>query len=124
MSRRCLDGLRFSAKTRGDVLDDVFRISADAGEKSGRHCVEEEQPDEVQPGLVGDDPAYVDWLVRLLVLTEDRKVDPGEVWAEARAPDDVLHRKDAFVLQDGESVSSADHPADAFDAGERLGRPA
>jgi hypothetical protein len=40
---------------RGNVLDDVFGISADAGKKSGRHCIQEGQPDEVQSGLIGDD---------------------------------------------------------------------
>ena len=70
------------------MLDDVFRISAYAGKKSGRHCIEKVQPNEVQPWLLGDDAAHVDWLIRLLVLTEDRKVDPGEVGTESRAPDD------------------------------------
>ena len=41
---------RFSAQTRGDVLDDVFGIPADAGEEPRRRRIEKEQADEVQPG--------------------------------------------------------------------------
>jgi hypothetical protein len=41
---------RFSAQTRGDVLDDVFGIPADAGEEPRRNRIEKEQADEVQPG--------------------------------------------------------------------------
>jgi len=55
------------------VLDDVLRVPADAGEKPGRHRVQKEQPDEVQPGLAGDDPPLVNlvgpgypvWVMRL-----------------------------------------------------------
>jgi len=98
------------------VLDDVLRISADAREKPGRHRIKEGKPDEVQSGLVTDDSPNMDWLVRFLLRTEDRKVDPREVWPEASAPNDVFHTKDLFVLEERKSVSRADHPAHALNA--------
>ena len=67
--------------SRGNVFDDVFGISADAGKKSGRHCIKEGQPDEVESRLIGDDPAVVDWLLRLFVLAaEDRKISRISEW--------------------------------------------
>lgn len=72
-----------------NVLDDVLRVPADAGQEGGRHRVEEEQPDEVQPGLHVDDPAVVHRLC--LLLAEDGEVDPREVGVEPGAPDHVRH---------------------------------
>ena len=90
-----------SSSARGDRLHDVRRVPADAGEKPGRHRVEEEESDEVQPWLVGDDAATMDRLDRLVFIAEDRQVDPGEVGPEPRTPDDVRRLEDAAVLEDG-----------------------
>ena len=68
----CLDGLQFSATTRRDVFHNMFGISAHAGKETRRHCIEKVQPDEVQAGLVGHDPADVIRLVRPLGGSEDR----------------------------------------------------
>lgn len=105
-----------SAVTGCDVLDDVFCVSPDAGEEPRRHRVEEEKANEVQPRLVGDDAAFVQGLIRLFLFPEDGQVDPREVGAEPRAPDDVFHLEDALVLQGGKPVPHAHDPRNAFDA--------
>jgi hypothetical protein len=53
-----------------DVLGDALCVSSDAGEEPGRHRVEEEESDEVQPRLIGDDAAVMDRLDRLVFIAE------------------------------------------------------
>ena len=99
-----------------NVLDNVLGVPSDAGKESGRHRVEEEEPDEVEPRLPRDDPAVMDRLDRLFHVAEDREVDPGEVRPESRAPDDVRRLEDAVVLEQRQSVTDADDARNAFDA--------
>ena len=105
-----------SPSARGDRLHDVRRVPSDAGEEPGRHRVEEEESDEVQPWLVGDDAAAMDRLDRLVFIAEDRQVDPGEVGPEPRAPDDVRRFEDAAVLEQRQPALRADHARNPLDA--------
>ena len=65
---------------RGDLLDDVLRVPAHAGDYVRRKRVLEDQAHEVQAGLGADNPAIVD---RQAVLAEDREFDPPIVLPEA-----------------------------------------
>src|SRR5215468_9560467 len=96
-----------------DMPRDVFGVAADTTDRRGRQRVEEGKPDEVEPRRVLDDPAVVDGIA---VGPEHWQVDPGEVRAEPRAPDDVGHVDDGAVLQYRQAVPDADGPGHAPDA--------
>ena len=59
----------------------------------------------------------MDRLDRFILLAEDGQVDPGEVWPESRAPDDVRRLEDAVVFEQRQSIPRAHNPRDAFDVG-------
>src|SRR5919198_5549554 len=96
-----------------DVSRDPLGIPPDAGQHVGRDRVLEDQTDEAETRL-GLDHATV--VPRLPVLVEDREVDPGEVLAEAGAPDDVRYVEDAVVLEQRQTVARADDAAASLDA--------
>src|SRR5947208_758233 len=98
----------------GDVLRDTPGVPADAGKNVGGDRVEEDQPHEAQPGLPSRDAPIMD---RLSVLPEDRKVDPGEVVAETRAPDHVRRVEHTLVLEHGQALTDAGDLRHTLDSG-------
>src|SRR5262245_116915 len=95
------------------MSSNVFGIASDTTDCRGAQRVEEGKPDEGQPGHVLDDSAAV---YGIAIGPEHGQVDPVEVGAESRAPDDVGHVDDGAVLQYWYAVSDADRPGHAPDA--------
>ena len=83
-----LRGGRARASTPCDHLGDVIRVSAHAVDHRRRHCVQEVQPHEIQPGLVPYDASIV-------AAAHRSRRTPGarstRIRDEAGEPDDVRH---------------------------------
>jgi hypothetical protein len=97
-----------------DGVDDVPGVPADAVDHGRGGRVQEVQADEVQAGLVADDPAPLE---RFAPLSQHRQVDPGEAVVEPAAPDDVGHLQDPAVLEQRHPVAGPDDLGGPLDAG-------
>ena len=102
-------GTKTSASAGGYVLNNIFRIPADATEQRRRQRVEKEQSHEVQPRHVSHDSAFVPWIFSVFLLTEDREIDPGKIGPEPRAPDHVRYLQEAVISHHGQAVLHAHH---------------
>ena len=90
--------------TRFDALGDVLRVASDARKEPGRHRVGEKSPTKYSPGASATIPRR--WIASIGSFSSPKtQVDPGEVWTEARAPDDVRRLDDAVVLEQRQSVT-------------------
>jgi hypothetical protein len=82
----------FRSPSARQPLDDEGGVPPDTGENVRSGGELEREAHEGESRLVRDDPAVVP---RRAVFAEDRQVDPGQIVAEARAPDHVLDVEDA-----------------------------
>ncbi len=73
----------------GDLIGDVGGISSHAMNLLGRNRVEEFEADQVEPGHVLHDTAFMFRLTDVFV--DDGEVDPGKPRVETSAPDHVGH---------------------------------